>query len=271
MQPQDRKAVSCVGFINGATVITFRLARFPLLCALMLAASGSGMAQETQSIAAKIQKTLQTRLPKAKIEKVQPSAWPGLYEVVTDSELVYSDANGDFLFVGNVMDTKTRENLTDKRWNQLLQVDFNTLPLNLAIKTVKGDGSRKLVVFSDPHCPYCVRFEKTLQDVTNVTIYTLLYPIESLHPGATDKAKELWCSKDRTSAWAEWMLNKKDTPTAACKSDTVDTLVTLGNKLKVTGTPTLIFADGHRVAGAIGKEQLEKEFTAATATPAPRG
>lgn len=238
--------------------------RFSLLLGVfILSAADSGLAQETQSSIAKIQKTLQARLPKVKIEKVQPSAvWPGLYEVVTDSELVYSDASGDHLFVGNVMDTKTRENLTDKRWNELLKVDFNSLPFDLALKSVKGDGSRKLAVFADPHCPFCVRFEKTLQDVNNVTVYTFLYPLESIHPGATDKAKQLWCTSDRSAAWTEWMLNKKDSPSVACKTDAIATLTALGEKLKVTGTPTLIFTDGHRVAGAIDKQQLEKEFTA---------
>lgn len=239
---------------------------------LLLASIATGSAQISQgntqqadpkNVTATIRKTLQARLPNISIEKIQPSTWPGLYEVITDGELVYSDATGDFLFVGSVMDTKTRENLTEKRWSQLLAVDFKSLPLDSAIKMVKGDGSRKLVVFSDPHCPYCVRLEKTLQEVDNVTVYTLLYPIESLHPGATTKAKQLWCAKDRTAAWGEWMLNKKDPPANACKNDPVEQLVVLGNKLKVTGTPTLIFADGHRVSGAIGKEQLEKEFAAA--------
>lgn len=220
-------------------------------------------AAETQSVAAKIRKTLEARLPNINIENIQPSSWPGLYEVVTDSELVYADASGDFLFVGNVMDTKTRNNLTEKRWNELLKVDFNTLPLDSAIRMVKGDGSRKLVVFSDPFCPYCIRFEKTLQDVDNVTVYTLLYPIESLHPGATAKSKQLWCNNDRLAAWREWMLSKKEPAAADCKGDPIAQLVAFGGKLKVNGTPTLIFADGHRVSGAIGKEQLEKEFAAA--------
>lgn len=236
---------------------------FVLCASAILVATAPALAQETQSATAKIQKTLQARLPKIKIEKVQPSSLPGLYEVVTDSELVYADATGDHLFVGNVMDTKTRENLTDKRWNQLLQVDFKSLPFDLALKTVKGDGSRKIVVFADPHCPFCVRFEKTLQEVNNVTVYTFLFPLESIHPGATEKAKQLWCANDRAAAWTEWMLNKKDTPATACKTDGLTTLQALGEKLKVTGTPTLIFADGHRVAGAIDKQQLEKEFTAA--------
>lgn len=236
------------------------------LVALGLASASS--AEDTRiDTAVRIQKTLQTRIPRLTIEKVQPSQWPWLYEVITDGELFYTDATGDYLFYGKVMDTRTREDLTAKRWNDLLKVDFNSLPLNLALKQVKGDGSRKVAVFADPHCPYCVRFEKTLQDVTDVTVYTFLYPLESLHPGATEKSRQIWCAQDRQAAWSAWMLNKKEPAGGDCKTDQINTLVKLGERLKVTGTPTLIFEDGHRVPGSISKEQLEEEFSNAAAKP----
>lgn len=232
---------------------------------LLVGAARIGAAQDQKADPkadlVRIQKTLQTRIPKITIEKVQPSQWPWLYEVITDGELFYTDVTGDYLFYGKVMDTRTREDLTAKRWNDMLKVDFNSLPLNLALKQVKGDGSRKLVVFADPFCPYCVAFEKTLQEVTNVTVYTFLFPLESIHPGATERAKQIWCMKDRQAAWTAWM-NTKQAPatTVACSTDQLNTVFKLGEKLKVTGTPTLIFEDGNRVPGAIGKAQLEEAF-----------
>lgn len=232
----------------------------------MLGLGSAAMAQDAKADAARIQKTLQARLPKITIERVQPSQWPWLYEVVTDGELFYTDATGDYLFYGKVMDTRTREDLTTKRWNDLLKVEFKDLPLNLALKLVKGDGSRKVVVFADPDCPYCVRFEKTLQEMTNITVYTFLYPLEGLHPGAMLKSKRIWCAPDRQSTWTAWMLHKKELPQASnCNTDALDTLLKLGDKMKVNGTPTLIFEDGHRVPGAVDKEQLEQEFNAVKA------
>ncbi len=218
-------------------------------------ATGAGSA-----LTEKIRKTLQERLPNIAIEKVQPSQWPWLYEVITENEMFYVDGTGDYLFYGKVMDTRTRADLTTRRWNQLSQVDFSSLPLNLAIKHVKGDGSRKVAVFSDPHCPYCVRFEKSLQEMTNITVYTFLYPLESIHPGATQVAKHIWCAPDRAATWTAWMLNKKQPAALNCKADQVDTMVKLGEKLKVTGTPTLFFEDGHRIPGALDKDGLEAEF-----------
>lgn len=220
--------------------------------------------QPSAATVAQLQKTLKARLPQITIEKVQPSQWPFLYEVITKEELFYVDATGDFLFYGKVMDTKTREDLTDKRWNDLIKVEFGSLPFELAFKRVKGNGSRKLAVFADPDCPYCVRFEKTLEQVDNVTVYTFLYPLESLHPGAVERSRQIWCAKDRDSTWLKWM-NSKDTPprVANCNSEAVDKLIKLGEKLKVSGTPTLIFEDGRRIPGAIDKARLEQEFTEA--------
>ena len=213
---------------------------------------------------ANILKILKSRMPPAMvIEKVQPSQWPWLYEVITNSEIFYIDPTGDFIFSGHVIDTKTLTDMTAKRWNEISGIDFNSLPLSLAIKHVRGDGSRKIAVFSDPHCPFCVKLENTLQEMTNITVYTFLYPVETLHPGATETAKNIWCAPNRAAAWSEWMLKKKK-PAAVtnCKADEVNTLVQLGQKLKINGTPTIYFSDGHNVAAALTKEQLEAELKA---------
>jgi len=128
------------------------------------------------------------------------------------------------------------------------------------LKEIKGDGSRKLAVFADPHCPFCTRFIKTLGEMDNITVYTFLFPLEGLHPGATERAKLIWCAKDKVTAWHEWMLNQKDTPTTACNTEQMDIVKQVGDKLKINGTPTLIFEDGNRVPGAIGKDDLERTF-----------
>lgn len=215
-------------------------------------------ADDTVVIAA-LRQTLQTRL-NLHIDSIAPSQWPYFYEVVTNGELFYVDKTGDYLFYGKIMDTKTRIDLTAQRLDVINQVDFNTLPFDLAVKEVRGDGSRKLAVFADPHCPFCSRFVKTLQDVDNVTIYTFLFPLESLHPGSTERSKQIWCAKDRAAAWNDWMLKQKDTPVDACNTDQLNIVKTLGDKLNITGTPTLIFIDGFRIPGAIGKDDLEKKF-----------
>jgi len=210
-----------------------------------------------------IKKAIEARFPGAKVDNVRPAAIPGLYEVFTGSELLYTDPRGDYLLMGPLVDTKTHQNLTSARLSDLNRVNFDTLPLNQAIKVVKGTGARRFAVFSDPDCPYCQALEQTLLSVNDVTMYVFLYPIASLHPQATTKAHSIWCAKDRAQAWTQWMHGKKLPPTVAtCAGDPVDSLQKLGDQLHVNSTPTLFFASGRRVAGAIPQKDLEQELSA---------
>jgi thiol:disulfide interchange protein DsbC len=209
-------------------------------------------------VAAKIRSTLHQRIPELQIEGVHKSPLPGLYELNTGAELLYSNDTGTLIFAGRVIDTQSRQDLTAERWNALNVIDFNALPLDLAIKTVRGDGSRKLAVFADPLCPYCKQLEEQMQGINNVTVYTFLYPIETLHPGASLKSVEIWCAKDRSAAWSKWMLQKVEPGDTRCKGTPVEQLQKLGEKLHVDSTPTMFTADGKRTRGAIKHNEIEQ-------------
>ncbi|MGA7949580.1 MAG: DsbC family protein [Thiobacillaceae bacterium] len=214
---------------------------------------------------ADIRKVISAKYPGADISAVHKTPYGGLYEVLIDGDVIYATANGKYLFIGNVVDTATKRNLTAARMAKLQEVKWDSLPFSHAIKIVKGDGSRKLAVFSDPDCPYCKRFENELTKVDNVTIYTFLTPIASLHPGAINVAKQIWCEKDRVTAWHDYMLKaEKPKATATCNNP-VDENIALSNQLKVSGTPTLIFENGQRVAGMVPADKLETLLTAAEA------
>lgn len=214
---------------------------------------------------AKIRATLHARYPKVNVGQIVPAPMPGLYELLTDAGLAYTDGNGDYLFLGKIIDTKTQEDLTEIRWSTLNGIEFDKLPFELALKYVKGDGKRKVAVFEDPHCPFCRQLEGELQKVTNATIYVFLFPIESLHPGATQTTRNIWCAKDRAATWIDTMLNNAKPPAANCKDDGLKSLLALGEKLNVDATPTLFFVDGHRHAGTMPSANLDKELNAAAA------
>ena len=137
-------------------------------------------------------------------------------------------------------------------------VDFAQLPLNDAIKTVRGNGSRKLAIFSDPDCLYCKRLEVELLKLDDVTLYTFLYPLEKLHPDAPKIAKAIWCSADAQQAWREYMIEGKSPVDKTACTDPIDRNIQLGQKFGINGTPTLIFADGRVLPGAAPIEQIEK-------------
>jgi thiol:disulfide interchange protein DsbC len=226
-----------------------------LAAILMFAAT----AQANESV---IRKALIQQFPGAQISSIKKTPYSGLFEVYLDGQLVYVDAKAQYVFAGDVIDLKSRDNLTQARLNQLQAVDWNTLPLNNALKTVKGNGARKLVVFSDVDCPYCRKFEAELSKVDNITIYTFLYPIEGLHPRAIQASKQIWCAPDRNKAWEDYIAGGSLPRNDGQCANPVDATIALGGKLKISGTPTIIFANGQRVPGMVPAAQLERLLAA---------
>ena len=233
----------------------------------LLAAAALGLALSASAQESTIRKTLAERIPQLeKIDEVRSTPMSGLYEVRVGTDVFYTDAKGNFLIQGELIDTKARRNLTEDRIAKLSAVDFSALPFKDAFITVRGNGKRKLVVFADPNCGYCKRFERDLQKVDNVTIHTFLYPI--LSPDSAEKSRNLWCAKDRSASWDDWMLRDKTPTAASCDTAALQRNLAFGKKHKITGTPTLIFTDGSRVPGAIDAAALEKRLTDAGEAPA---
>jgi thiol:disulfide interchange protein DsbC len=226
-----------------------------LAATLMFAAT----AQASEPV---IRKALAQQFPGATITSVQKTPYSGLFEVYLDGQLVYVDAKAQYVFTGDVIDLKSRTNLTQARLDRLQAIKWDTLPLGNALKTVKGKGERKLVVFSDVDCPYCRKFEAELAKIDNITVYTFLYPIEGLHPKAVQASKQIWCAPDRNKAWDDY-ITRGNVPSNDGKcANPVEATIALGNKLKVGGTPTLVFANGVRVPGMVPALRLEQLLAA---------
>jgi thiol:disulfide interchange protein DsbC len=226
-----------------------------LLAALM--AAGLFAAFGAQAQEATIKKNLTERVPAlGKIDEISKTPINGLYEVRVGFDIYYTDVDGNYLINGSLLDTRQKRNITEERVEKLSAVDFDNLPLKDAFTIVRGNGKRKMAVFEDPNCGYCKRFERDLQKVDNVTIHMFLYPI--LGGDSPEKSRNIWCSKDKAKAWQDWMVRDSAAPVANCDVTALARNKEFGNKYKITGTPTLIFADGSRVPGAIGSAQVEK-------------
>jgi thiol:disulfide interchange protein DsbC len=211
---------------------------------------------------AAIRKNIGERIPQfPKLDEVTKTAIPGLYEFRIGSEVYYTDEQGNYLIAGQIVDTKSHVNLTEERIAKLTAIDFKALPLKDAMVWKQGTGERKLVVFADPNCGYCKKFEKDLQAVKDVTVYTFLYPI--LGGDSPEKSKQIWCAKDNIKTWRDWMI--KGTPigeSPACDTSALQRNFTLGQKHRIRGTPGLVFEDGRQQAGALNTEQIEKQLVA---------
>jgi thiol:disulfide interchange protein DsbC len=226
--------------------------------ALLLLSSSFVLAQTPQEAAVK--KLVEPRLGDGvKIDSVTKTPYAGLFEVRVGSDILYTDEKAQYLFLGSVIDAQSSTDLTKQRTDELSKVKFSDLPLELALKSVTGNGKRVIAIFEDPNCGYCKRFRKTLQGVENLTVYTFMYNI--LSDDSTTKSKNIWCSADKNKAWDDWMLNNKAAPTAAANCNMPnDKILALGKKLRVTGTPTIIFADGSRLPGAVDAKAMEAKF-----------
>ncbi len=209
---------------------------------------------------AEIKKSMEAKLG-TKVESVTKSGYMGLYEVYADGNIFYTDEKMTAILVsGQLIDAKTMRNVTDERMKKLTAIKFSELPLDRAIKMVRGDGKRVLATFEDPNCGYCKRLAKDLQKLDNVTIYTFLLPI--LSEDSVHKSKQIWCSTDRAKTWTEWMLEAK-APAGRedCDVGAITKNQEFGRKLNITGTPTLFFADGERVPGAVPLARIEQKFS----------
>jgi thiol:disulfide interchange protein DsbC len=207
----------------------------------------------------KVKTDLRKKFPDAQIETARKTAYGGLIEVTGGGEVFYTDEKTSFLLLGSLIDTKTRENVTEARLRKLSAVKFDSLPLESAIKIVRGNGSRRIAIFEDPNCGYCKRFEREIANVTDLTMYVFLYPI--LSPDSGDKAKAVWCAPDRAKAWEDLILRDSPPPATAAKCDTpIDKMVAFGHEKKIGGTPTIFFEDGERVPGAMPIATFQKRL-----------
>lgn len=209
---------------------------------------------------ADIKKAMEVKLG-TKVESVTKSGYLGLYEVYADGNILYTDEKMTaFVAGGQLIDGKTLKNVTEERTRKLTAIKFSELPLERAIKQVRGDGKRVLATFEDPNCGYCKKLAKDLQKLDNVTIYTFLLPI--LSEDSLKKSKQIWCSADRVKAWNDWMVDgKAPAGKEDCDTSAVVKNQEFGRRLNISGTPTIFFADGERIPGAIPLAKIEQKFS----------
>ena len=222
--------------------------KLPLLAAALACLSFAAVADE-----ADVKKAVEARL--GKVERIIKAPMAGMWEVTVDGQIFYADDKGSFVLIGNLLDMKTGKNITAER-------QFNSLPLDLAVKQVRGSGKNILVTFEDPNCGYCKKLAKDILTLKDVTVYTFLYPV--LGDDSFEKSKAIWCAPDKSRVWVDWMTTGKSLPAVPAKCDIagLEKSTQLGRKLRIGGTPAIFFASGERVGGYIPAPEIEKRFGA---------
>jgi thiol:disulfide interchange protein DsbC len=185
---------------------------------------------------------------------------PGLFQVVSDGEIFYVDATGRYSFVGGSMiDMQQQRDLTATELDRLHAIPFDSLPLQHAIKEVKGKGTRHVAVFEDPNCPICRVFTKFLDQIEDVTIYRFMYPV--IAPQSEALAQAAWCSRDRASAWKMVMAGGQPPQAGAgCDTSGLASIMKFGETNRINNTPTVVLASGKRLVGATPPELFMQEL-----------
>lgn len=238
--------------------------RFRVLYAVAMAMAllgSSAWAQNANTALESIKSAFQDRFKGIEVAQVSATPVAGLYEVQIGLEVVYVDAEVNHVIQGRIIDATTQEDLTEARIQQLSAVSFDALPIDLAVKIVRGNGSQKIAIFEDPNCPYCKQLHKTLKDFDNVTIYSFLFPI--LSADSVTKSQNILCASDPTKALIDWMLNNKQPEVQECDNHNIQALLDAGRNLSVRGTPAIFFTDGSRASGALPAAQLKQRLDAA--------
>ena len=242
-----------------------RILQFVTLALLGLHAS-AWAADRPDDPVARIAATLKANYPATEFRDIRATPLPGIYEVTMGRNVAYVGSDARHFLFGHLYDMQTQRDLTAERLEQARRIDFASLPMGDAIETVRGDGSRRLAVFSDPDCPYCRKLEQALAKLDNVTIHTFLYPLDELHPEARAKAIAVWCAQDRAATWKALMADGK-MPQAADCAHPIDRNIALARKLGVDGTPVLFDAQGRRLAGAAPADRIEAFLAAGEDRP----
>ena len=209
-----------------------------------------------------IRRALESKLGATRIEGIQPGPVPGLFEVrfrtPEGMQVIYVDGTGTYVIQGKIYDIRNDRDLTEDRLRKLNAIKFESLPLDLAVKVQRGNGKRVLAMFSDPYCPACRSFERSLAQIDNVTVYVFMYPV--IRPENAEHSRMVWCAPDRAKAWLELAAGAKPKlPDAApACGDPVDKVLKLGRSLGVNSTPTLILGNGERVTGGLSPSDLKE-------------
>lgn len=227
--------------------------KFVTVCAILAGlAAGNAWASE-----AAVRQAFQARFPNAAVESVARTPFAGIYEVVFNGQIAYTDEKLNFVFFGNLVDVRAsaERNLTRERSAQLAAQALRKSVDN-AVKRVRGNGKRVMYTFEDPNCGFCRELQKELMKLTDVTIYTFLWPI--LSPDSVDKSRAVWCSKDRAKAWDD-MMSRGVAPQGSAKCDVpFEKNHELAQRFGIRGTPAVYLADGRQVgAGYVPAKDLE--------------
>lgn len=215
--------------------------------------AGLAFSEEPERVLKEAEGKLKETFKNMPIDSFKESVIPGLYEVVTGTQVIYFSPKG-YLFFGEIWDAENGKSITAERRQEIESKKVKTIPADKAIRI--GKGPKKVIEFSDPDCPYCRRASEFFDKRDDVTRYVFFVPLRQLHPNAEKKAKFILCSKDTEKTYKEVYSGKYDKEDVVIPKDCEETsskmlkeMEAIAASVGVTGTP-LFYIEGQKVMGA---------------------
>lgn len=244
-------------------IVAFLIAIAVTMTAFMTASNADTAAPTRESV----KEVLKEFAPEVTVLSVEKTPIDGLWEVVVSingsKSVVYMDSAKKYLVQGAIVNVASKVNLTQERFDELNKVNVSKVPLEGSLIVGDPKAKNRIFVFTDPDCPYCVRFHdeirKVIEKRKDIAFYIKLFPLASIHPKAREKSMAILCEKDNEKSvkMLEDAYAKKDIPKAECTATVVDENVKLAQSLGVQGTPTVIFGDG-KLKNGMSAEEIMK-------------
>ncbi|UTW12188.1 DsbC family protein [Marinobacterium rhizophilum] len=224
-----------------------------------LADAGSGAGVAENLIAEQLQK-MDTAI---QITSIEPSAMPGLYEVMLASGgLLYADPGGQFFVQGQLYRAdgdKGMVNLTEKRLNARRLALFSAVDAaDMIVFKPDGEVKARVTVFTDVDCPYCRKLHQEVPKLNalGIEVDYLAFPRGGERSAAFAKMQSLWCAApEQRQTGMTKLKNGEAIASLSCESPVLEQFE-LGKKVGVTGTPALLFPDGQLVPGYVPAARL---------------
>jgi len=227
----------------------------PALCLGWQPVLAAGDTADSKNVA-EVKKMLADLVPGRKPDSIIPAPIPGFYEVSFNSTVIYVSQDGRYALEGDLLDLKSRRNLTEDRRSVKRLAALSSLSEDKMIIFAPKEVKHTITVFTDIDCGYCRKLHSQISqfNAEGIKVRYIAFPRDGLASPSYEKAVSVWCAADRNTALTRAKLGQEIEPKKC--DNPVKMEYELGRKVGVTGTPAIVLEDGSMLPGYIPPQQM---------------
>jgi thiol:disulfide interchange protein DsbC len=198
-----------------------------------------------------VEERIRSLAPQAASIAISETPIAGLLMVQIGGDIVYATADGKYLVQGRVIDMDTREDLTEGAKSDVRRELLATADTKTQITFAPVEPKYDLTVFTDIDCGYCRKLHAQIDEYNQqgIAIHYMAFPRAGVGSHSYDKAVSVWCASDQRDAMTQAKLGAEPDPLQC--DNPIEEQYKLGIDLGVSGTPSLLTADGTMIPGYV--------------------